>query len=164
MNTTITQLCLIVNVSMITIVPGRATYLPVEFRDNLGHNVTLITVCYAKFDHKQSQHNVHLDPVSNVITNNQIIQHGQPGEIATVILTPLGNVYYVLEILLILILVLQAIVQPFRDITHNIAVLSYNLPFDANCSQICRWISNIIQNIKQLCHIDIRMEMTTNRG
>ena len=34
--------------------------------------------------------------------------------------------YYVLEIILILILVLQAIVQPFHDITHNIiAVLSF---------------------------------------
>ena len=36
---------------MITVIPGRATYLPVEFRDDLGHNVTSMTVYFAKFDH-----------------------------------------------------------------------------------------------------------------
>ena len=81
------------NASMITVIPGRATYLPVEFRDDLGHDVTLITVCFAEIDHKQRHHSVHLDPLSNVITNNQIILHGQPSNYkqGTVILTPIGT-------------------------------------------------------------------------
>ena len=82
---------IIVNISMITVIPGRATYLPVEFRDDLGHNITSMTVCFVEFDHNQPHHSVHLDPLSNIITNNQIILHGQPGESGTVILTPVGT-------------------------------------------------------------------------
>ena len=82
---------IIVNTSMITVIPGRATYLPVEFRDDLGHNVTLITVCYAEIDPNQPHISVHLDPLSNVIINNEIILHGQPGGIGTVTLTPVGT-------------------------------------------------------------------------
>ena len=82
---------IIFNGSMITVIPGRATYLPVEFKDDLGHNVTLITVCYAKLPYNHQHHRVYLDPVTNVITNNQIILHGLPGKKGIVILTPLGN-------------------------------------------------------------------------
>ena len=76
---------------MITVIPGRATYLPVEFRDDLGHNITQITICFTEINHKHKQHGVHLDPLSYVITNNQIILHGQPGESGRVILTPVGT-------------------------------------------------------------------------
>ena len=76
---------------MITVIPGRATYIPVEFRDDLGQNVTPMTVCFAKFDHNQPQHRAHLDPLSNVIMNNHIILHGQPCKRGTVILTPVST-------------------------------------------------------------------------
>ena len=87
------------NTSTITVIPGRATYLPVEFRDDLGQNVTLITVYFAVVQNQcNQQHNAldyetqpDHDPVSNVIINNQIILHGQPGEKGIITLTPLGN-------------------------------------------------------------------------
>ena len=76
---------------MITFIPGRATYLPVEFRDDIGHNITSMTVRFAEFDRNWPHHRVHFDSLSNIITNNQIILHGQPGERETVILTPMGT-------------------------------------------------------------------------
>ena len=81
----------------ITIIPEVSTDLPIECKDDLRQNVTSITVYFAEvqnYDNYQDDAldcEIHLDPVSNVITNNQIILHGQPGKKGIITLTLLGN-------------------------------------------------------------------------
>ena len=81
----------------ITIIPGVSTHLPIDCKDDLKHNVTSITVYFAEvqnynnYQHDALDYETQLDPVSNVIINNQIILHGQPGEKGIIVLTPFGN-------------------------------------------------------------------------
>ena len=78
---------IVLNSTSIIAIPGHSTFIPVEFHDDIGHNVTNVTHFTTNVSHRTAK----LDPSSLISYNNHITLLGTPGSNGVLTIIPTGN-------------------------------------------------------------------------